>query len=823
MSWVFYHNEQKKVCYVPLKDIKYTYNVNEDAYECVCTQEYENTGEVPIETYYKYPVYCQASLVGVVVKTDEYEITCNVKEKEEAKKEYKEAVANGDQAVLVSEETEEQYDIKIGNMKPHQAMRVELTYLCELEYDNQHKGYKVILPMTITPRYDPKLGCLNVITPEGKSSYADNVNYQVSELKINVDLRSNIDDVVCISHPYDMKGSKESNKCTYTMSNLFPEKDVIFIIKTKQSENYAYQVGDVLKVHINQQLEMERLQQELANTDVCENIFVLDQSGSMYGNCCEHGERQQMVVASQLVKDMIGNLKCGKDYFNYYRFGSTFEKLLPHSVILDEKSIVNVISYIDTNVQNELGGTETFRPLKDIFDTPKPEGIHKRNIMIVTDGEITNIDEVAKLCRSDGETNIFVVGIGNGISHLFCKALTDDGMGYSTIISTHNEDCKEENIRGKAKEMVQGMLSKSVDMDFVIDGVSTKKERFQHLVNLNRYFKVDHACKNVDIIVGDNHTLIFVNNETITGEHTPTERFYYKKEINHLENQTYYCQDKSLIEENKKTLIGLSKKYNILTRYTSFIGVKKMTNKIGDGNTVTVEIPLQIPSKYRLNGVSSGSCSTSTGSLIVCGGVGISKDLYVGGNLTMSYTSFDCATKSYIDSTLQSYDVSSAPDRHRIVTPRRSGGASSPRTCVDTSETTMKNANYDIRSDPVCPKLVESLWSQSSLEQTAKSIYKKVDNKPEIDVVNNIQKQIAVTENIDLTKWYDIIQSYGVHKMFIVDGFTVVLSGQANKEENGIYSITTMKPFDTMKYYQHMVSTTEIYYLLQNMVMEEVY
>lgn len=798
MSWVFYYNEQKKVCNVPLKDIKYTYNVHEDAYECVCIQEYENNCDVPIETYYKYPAYCGASLVGVVVKTDEYELICDVKEKEEAKQEYKEAVANGDQAVLVSEDTEEQYDIKIGNMKPHQIMKVELTYLCELEYDNQHNGFKVILPLTITPRYDPKMGCLNANTTDGVQ-YSDNVNYVVSELKLNVNLRSTLDDVVCISHQYRMLGTKETTHGEYTMTNITPDKDVIFIIKTCLSENYAYQVGDVLKVHINQQLEVDRLQQELANTDVCENIFVLDQSGSMYGFNCES---KQIVIASQLVKDMIGNLKCGKDYFNYYRFGSSFKKLLPHSVLLDEKSIVQAVSYIDANTPNDMGGTETFTPLKDIFDTPKPTGIHKRNIMLITDGEITNIDEVAKLCRSDGETNMFVVGIGNGISHLFCKALTDEGYGYSTMISTNDGDCTKENISGKAKEMVQRMLSKANDMEFVIDGKSMKKERFQHIVNLNRYFKVDHVCKEIDVIVNDNHTLIFVGNESMSNGFTPTERFYYKKEINSLENKTYYGnQCEKDLAKTKETLIELSKKYKILTRFTSFIGVKKMSEKINE--CVSMEVPLQTPTKYQ---GSSSSVSMSNGALVVSGGVGICKCVQSGGNHPTMY--MDCATKTYVDS------VSSGA----ITISGGIVGVSGKLYCgmggisfdgyrpsykpigVNTIGSSHKNASYELNNSPPLPKFVASPWMQS--------------NNSNIETVNNIQQKITITENIDLTKWYELLSSYGIHKMFIMSGFIVILSGQTNQAENGTYTVTDVKPLDTVKYYQYEVSPTEIYYLV---------
>lgn len=132
-SKLFYYDTDKKVHNIPLKDINFSFNVTEDAYENTCVQVYENNNDFPIETFYKYPVYPKSSLIGVTAKTEEYELQCIVKEKKEAKQEYDNAVKNGDQAVLVSEENEEQYDIAIGNIKPHQTMTITMVYLCGLE------------------------------------------------------------------------------------------------------------------------------------------------------------------------------------------------------------------------------------------------------------------------------------------------------------------------------------------------------------------------------------------------------------------------------------------------------------------------------------------------------------------------------------------------------------------------------------------------------------------------------------------------------------------------------------------------------------------
>lgn len=711
----FYHENSKTATCVPLKDIKYAFNIYEDAYECVCTQEYANENDYPIETFYKYPVYSNATLVGVIAKTFDYKIKCQIKEKEAAKKEYKEAVKNGDQAVMVSEENSEQYDINIGNIKPHQQLSIEFTYLCELQYDRQHGGYKVILPTTITPKYDSKLGSLATNGDNATcATYEDKVEYAISKVELAINLRMPVEDVKCISHEYKLTYSDDKSHVAIT--NISPDKDVVFILQSEMRSNYAYLTGDILKVHINQQVNHDRFMKENEYTDAMETIFVLDQSGSMYGG--------QIKIARDLVFSMMNYVRKDKDYVNYYRFGNNFVKKYNNSIIFDNKVQTELQNYITETTKDCMGGTDTYSVLCNICMTSKPTGITRRNIILLTDGEVAGVDEIAKMCRADVNTVMFVMGIGDAISHDFCKALTGN-HGYSDVI-TLNEN-SDEFIESKAMECMQRSCVEVIDVSYVINGKQVDSTKCA-CVPPSRYIKVSEPCREVDVIIGENHNVIPVYCEMCPK--SPTEKFYHKKIINKMENATYYEQDTEKQNANKKVLIELSKRYNILTRYTSFIGIKKLKDK--QLGAEKIEIPLQMPPKY------SGS---DTGALIVAGGIGI-----------CGYVTIDCAGSDLnIDNT----------DIVEVITPQFAD-----------------NSNVITCAGSIA---IKDCTSISSLTVKPVSQYQVIDNT------------ITVNVNINILDWYNEFVKLGISTEVIKLGNFIVLKNQTDNE-NGTYVITGNLP-----------------------------
>ena len=842
-------------------------------------QTYENNNDFPIETFYKYPVYPVASLVGVTAKTDEFELHCVVKEKEEAKQEYNEAVKNGDQAVLVLNESEELYDIKIGNIKPHQEITITMVYLCELKYDKQHRGYKLILPTTITPRYDPNVGGLAMngnekltgnitkieslgndpvtgietlkieVTKEHPTSssatYTDKVSYNISNIDIFVNLCTDVDGVECISHDVAVTESDSESEGDFTMvtdilgeqrdgyafnmTNVVPDKDVVIIIKTdiEATKSYAYREGNTMKVRLNIPPEQYKDENDNEAEEPIENIFVLDQSGSMM--------ETQIGPACRIIKDMIFNLKRDVDYFNYYRFGSTFQKIFEQSKLIDIDTITKVVSFINENERNSLGGTETYAVLANIFDTPKPVGITRRNIVIVTDGEISNIDEVVKLCTRDSNTRIFTIGIGNSISHHFVNALSKQSNGCSMVITTSDLENNKENIIGKSREMLLDMCRGLVDVDYFIDDRKLASDKMGSLMGINKYFDVDYVCKEVKIVVNKRKFVIPI--VRLNSGLSPMRRFYHKQIINDLESSTYYTYNPD--SEKKKKLIALSTKYSILTRYTSFIGVVRLNNK--QTGTETIVVPLQQVQKYN-NSITTGALQvaggvgicqnvyiggnassnysrSNTGSLIVAGGLGICGNTLIGGNNTPSTCSLQVCggigrclsvSNNYSPMTTGSLIVNGGLGICRDLYV----GSNDSKTCYLTdSDGICKDVEIGIKKN-LCVGGNLYIGDNYSCSYAGAIVCSSgigigkillVGGKCEYDWNKSLYNRVSsiyVRMNIYLQNWYyELINNSVAEVLEFTEGSYITLECQTRPEENGRYIITFTKPNDNDKYY----------------------
>lgn len=115
---------------------------------------YKNPDEQhPIECSYEFPLDKNTVFAKLVCKIEDKETTAIVKNKEEAKKEYEEAIASGQQAVYAERESDENetMTIKLGNLKPQQSAKLSIQLIFML--DIVCGSYKFFLPVDFYPDY----------------------------------------------------------------------------------------------------------------------------------------------------------------------------------------------------------------------------------------------------------------------------------------------------------------------------------------------------------------------------------------------------------------------------------------------------------------------------------------------------------------------------------------------------------------------------------------------------------------------------------------------------------------------------------------------
>lgn len=161
--------------------------------------------------------------------------------------------------------------------------------------------------------------------------------------------------------------------------------------------------------------------------DVCFSDLV-DCSGSMSADNRISKAREAMIL-------FLRSLPVGSN-FNIIRFGSNYDVLfngVSMTVVYDETTS-NQAEKLISNLDANFGGTELLETLKYLRSKP-PQFGRSRQVFLLTDGEISNTDEVIELVRQmSATTRIFSFGIGDSPSRSLVKGLARASNGYPVFV-----------------------------------------------------------------------------------------------------------------------------------------------------------------------------------------------------------------------------------------------------------------------------------------------------------------------------------------------------------------------------------------------------
>jgi Ca-activated chloride channel family protein len=116
-------------------------------------QEFRNDGNEWAEGVYVFPLPDKAAVDHMRLHIGDRFIEGEIREKEQAKKEYEQAKRAGKKASLVEQQRPNMFTTSVANIAPGELVVVEIEYLEDIRYDNG--SFSVRFPLTITPRYIP--------------------------------------------------------------------------------------------------------------------------------------------------------------------------------------------------------------------------------------------------------------------------------------------------------------------------------------------------------------------------------------------------------------------------------------------------------------------------------------------------------------------------------------------------------------------------------------------------------------------------------------------------------------------------------------------
>ncbi len=407
---------------IPLSGVSVDAEISKLCARVSITQRFVNQESKPIEAVYVFPLDEGAAVCGFEAIVDGTLVVGEVKEREDAFRAYDDAMERGDGAFLLDEERPDVFQASVGNLPPGKEALLKLTYVTELTIDGD--SFRFVIPTTVSPRYAPAQDTVGVGRPDSQTLNPP-VMWQVPyglNVRVQLAMSHAISRLESPSHPVAV--GLDGDRATVTLSQREAALDRDFVLLVEAAELNAPQAWIERDDDGKQAIALAFAPKFPESTAAAEVIFVADRSGSMGGTSIEEVRNALQLCLRSMVRGCR---------FNIIGFGSTVQALFPQSRLYDDASLRDASAHIAT-LQADLGGTEILPALHMALEQERA-GSLARQIVVLTDGEVSNTDAVLALAAQHAASaRIFTFGIGAGASHHLVKGLARTGGGAAEFI-----------------------------------------------------------------------------------------------------------------------------------------------------------------------------------------------------------------------------------------------------------------------------------------------------------------------------------------------------------------------------------------------------
>jgi Ca-activated chloride channel family protein len=408
-------------------------------------QRFVNTHDRAIEATYVFPLPDRGAVRDFRLRVAGREVVGELKERGQARQEYAQAIASGHRAAIAEEERPDVFTMRVGNLPPGEEAVVELELIAPLDYVAGEAEWR--FPLVVAPRYVPGNPLPGPNVGEGVAHDTDAApdasrvtpptllpgfpNPVALTIEVTVDAAHlEHSDLRATLHAHEV----ERLGRLATLRVAPGERvDRDFVMR--------FQVGDASSIHAAASRSATpdgRAAFELVlapPTDVVASrkprdvVFVLDRSGSMGG--------WKMVAARRAVGRMLDTLG-REDRFNVLAFDNVMETM-PEGDTRALTPATNRLRWRALEYLSKLearGGTQMLESLQAAArQLQSSEAGRERAIVLVTDGQIANEDQVLRSLSADlKDTRVYTVGIDRAVNAGFLNRLAALGGGFCELI-----------------------------------------------------------------------------------------------------------------------------------------------------------------------------------------------------------------------------------------------------------------------------------------------------------------------------------------------------------------------------------------------------
>ena len=572
---------------MPLRSTTADVNISGVVANVEISQVYENTGAFPIEAVYVFPMSTRAAVYDMEMRLDGRVIEAEIMRKGEAKATYTAAKQEGKRASLLEQERPNVFTMSVANIIPGDKIEVVLKYT---ETIIPEEGvYEFVYPTVVGPRYTGE--------QKTKNATAQAVGYTTKgtlptydfDIDVQVNAGLPIADMSCITHKTNITYSDLSTGYAELHRSETHGGNRDFVLQYKLSGDnietglILHEGKDenhfMLTVQPPKKVTVEEIPQR-------EYLFVVDVSGSMHGFPLE--------VTKKLMRNLMNNLR-HDDKFNLLLFASAANVYSEESVYANPTEVEGAIEMLRRHSGG--GGTQLMNALNRVMEIPKCEEGISRSVVVITDGYISVEKDVFDLIdKSNNEFNFYSFGIGSSINRYLIEGLAHVGNTEPLFVMDQSEATAKAE---KFRQFISAPVLTDVNIDWggldVYDVFPTKINDVLAERPVVVTGKYRGAAKGEIKLTGvsgkENYTAKYAAANASIGEQNAGIKYLWAR------NKIRLLDDYINLEENdaqieKVTQLGL--KYNLLTKYTSFVAVDEH-EIVSNGDPQQVDQPLPLP------------------------------------------------------------------------------------------------------------------------------------------------------------------------------------------------------------------------------------
>jgi Ca-activated chloride channel family protein len=585
----------------PLKSTSVKASISGVIADVIVEQTYANTGKTPIEAIYIFPASTRAAVHGVQMRIGSRVIKSQIQEKEQAKATYEKAKSESKSASLLEQRRPNVFQMSVANIQPGDMVQVTLHYSEKLATTD--RVYEFIFPTVVGPRYSDKGSQTekwveNPYLAEGTASPSS------FAMTVNVNAGMPLQSLKSPSHEsakIDFT-SKESARVTLGAGDDAGNRD--FVLRYQLADQ---QVASGLLLHeeegekfflLNVQPPARVKPEQIPPRDY---VFIVDVSGSMNGFPVD--------VAKTLMRDLLSGLK-PTDTFNVLLFAGSNQALSETPLPATPGNISSGTTLLSS--ASGSGGTKLLPALKRALAMPQADGV-SRSVVVVTDGFVDIEKAAFQLVREQlGRANLFAFGIGSSVNRWLIEGLAAAGQGEPFVVLDHKEATKLAN---RFREYISSPVLTDIEVRY--EGFAAKDAQPAAFPDVfaDRPIQVigkwTDSAKGRIVVKGKTGNAPYeasfdVAAESTKGLQNPALRPLWARErVRMLGDDLAVSRNLRGTPEDseaKREITTLGLTYELLTEFTSFVGVDETPREVL-AQAKQVNQPLPLPQGVNNNAV----------------------------------------------------------------------------------------------------------------------------------------------------------------------------------------------------------------------------